>query len=160
MPESRDRLSRQDNIIGSYSQRRISRAGASISGRGSSIAFVLEDDNEEEQASRTPFRWRDTTMAGEQGLITPRIRPARNSSPVVGNGRSYGGASGRIAPLRGPENFSPVVGSGRGHSHGGRGGGVLPTWYPRRPLNDITALERVIPFFLEYCQFKIFLFID
>lgn len=162
MPESRDRLSRQDNVVASYSQRRISRTGGGINnGRGNSIAFVLEDDTEQEQASRTPFRWRGTTMAGEPGLITPRIRP-----PVLGNGRSRGGAFGtprvrRVASLRGPENFSPLVGSGRGHSHGRRVGGVLPTWYPRRPLNDITAVVRVILYFLgisfRLCIFIIFI---
>lgn len=161
MPESRDRLSRQDNIVASYSQRRISRTGGSNNnGRGNSIAFVLEDDSEQEQASRTPFRWRDTTMVGELGLITPSIRP-----PVVGNGRSRGGAFrtprvGHIASLRGPENFSPLVGNGRGHSsHGRRVGGVLPTWYPRRPLNDITAVVRVTLCFLRI-SFLLCLFID
>ncbi|KAH6833501.1 uv-b-insensitive 4 [Perilla frutescens var. hirtella] len=95
-------------------------------------------------------------MAGNPGLIggavaTPRIRPLTghgNLSPVVGSGRSRGAAFGtpklrRIAPLIGPENLSHVVGSGRGGVRG-RGGGVLPTWYPRRPLNDITAVVRAI----------------
>ncbi|XP_057768864.1 protein POLYCHOME-like [Salvia miltiorrhiza] len=151
MPESRDRLSRQDSIIASYSRRRVSRAGDWNNGRGNPIAFVLEDDNEEGQNAGTPFRWRDTTMAGNPGSAgvaaggafgTPRIRP-RNLSPVVGSGRSRGGAFGtprirRIARLAGSENLSPVVGSGRG------GGGALPAWYPRRPLNDITAVVRAI----------------
>ncbi|KAH6772109.1 hypothetical protein C2S51_010513 [Perilla frutescens var. frutescens] len=157
MPESRDRLSREDSIIASYSQRRISRTGNRNIGSGISIPFVLEDDNEEGQAAtRTPFRWRNTTMAGNPGSIggavaAPRIRPFTghgNLSPVVGSGRSRGAAFGtprlrRIAPLMGPENLSPVVGSGRGGGRG-RGGGVLPTWYPRRPLNDITAVVRAI----------------
>lgn len=154
MPESRDRLSRQDSIIASYSQRRISGSGDRNNGRGNPIAFVLEDDNEE--AARTPFRWRETTMAGNPGSVgagaigARTIRP-QNLSPVVGSGRSRGRAFGtprirRIARLAGPENLSPVVGSG----HGRGGGGPLPIWYPRRPLNDITAVVRVNCFtFLE-----------
>lgn len=132
MPESRDRLSRQDDaIIASYSQRRITRTGDGNIGRGISIAFVLEDDNEEGQAARTPFRWRDTAMTGSPGSI----------------GVAAGGAIGtprnrQISPLAGPVNLSPVVGSGRGRGRGR--GGVLPTWYPRRPLNDITAVVRAM----------------
>lgn len=137
MPESRDRLSRQeDAIIASYSQRRITRTGDGNIGSGISIAFVQEDDSEEGQAARTPFRWRDTAMTGSPGSIgvaaggaigTPRIR--------------------QISPLAGPVNLSPAVGSGRGRGRGR--GGVLPTWYPRRPLNDITAVVRVMLYFLK-----------
>ncbi|KAH6762780.1 UV-B-insensitive 4-like protein [Perilla frutescens var. hirtella] len=157
MHESRDQLSRKDNIVASYSQRQISRSGNRNIGSGISIAFVLEDDNEERHvATITPFRWRDKTIAGNPGLIggvvaTPRIRPLTghsNLSPVVESGCSRGAAFGtprlrHIAPLMGPENLSPVVGSGRGGGCG-HGGGVLPTWYPRRRLNDITAVVRAI----------------
>lgn len=107
MPEGRDRLSREDDIMGAW--------------RGGSIPFILEDGYEEGQGI-SPFRWRGTPMVGSPGsaarrggaLGSPRIR--------------------RFSPIRGPENFSPVA---------GRLGSTLPTWYPRRPLNDITAVMRV-----------------
>ncbi|KAL1554612.1 uv-b-insensitive 4 [Salvia divinorum] len=147
MPLSRDRLSTQDSIIASYSQRRVSRTGD----RSTSISFVLEDDNEEGQNARTPFRWRDTTLVGDSGsagapLGTPGIRP-QILSPLVGSGHSRGGSFGtpkirRIARPEGQENLSPVVGSG--HGRRGTGGSPLPAWYPRRPLNDIAAVVRAI----------------
>lgn len=128
MPEARDRSSRQDDFIAAYSQRRISRTGHRNIGRGSSITFVLEEDeNEEGQTSRTPFRWGDTAMVGTPGSTGVAARGA------IGTPRIR-----RIAVITGPENLSPVVGSGRGR------GSTLPTWYPRRPLNDITAVVRVI----------------
>ncbi|XP_041997507.1 protein POLYCHOME-like isoform X2 [Salvia splendens] len=132
MPESRNRLSTRDSIIASYSQRRVSRTGDR-----SSISLVLEDDIEEGLNARTPFRWRDTTLVGNPGstggpLGTPGIRPQSR-------GGSFGTPKIR---LEGKENLSPVVGSGRGSR--GTGGSPLPAWYPRRPLNDITAVVRAI----------------
>ncbi|KAG6397260.1 hypothetical protein SASPL_143426 [Salvia splendens] len=130
MAVSRDRLSRQDGIIASYSQRRVSRN----IGRGNPIPFVLVDDNEEGIDARTPFRWRDTTMAGNAG--SPIFR-AQNLSHLVGSGRSRVGGFGtpsirRFGRLAGSEN----LGSSRGR------GGALPAWYPRKPLNDITAVVK------------------
>ncbi|XP_042019964.1 protein POLYCHOME-like [Salvia splendens] len=130
MAVSRDRLSREDSIIASYSQRRVSRN----IGRGNPIPFVLVDDNEEGMNARTPFRWRDTTMAGNAG--SPRFTP-QNLSYLVGSGRSRVGGFGttsirRFGRLAGPEN----LGSSRGR------GGALPAWYPRKPLNDITAVVK------------------
>ena len=149
MAVSRDRLSREDSIIASYSQRRVSRN----IGRGNPIPFVLVDDSEEGVDSRTPFRWRDTTMAGNAGSL--RFRP-QNLSHLVGSGRSRVGGFGtpsvrRFGRLAGPEN----LGSGRGRGLGG----ALPAWYPRRPLNDITAVVRVkCSILLEiYFHFALFL---
>ncbi|KAG6399514.1 hypothetical protein SASPL_140995 [Salvia splendens] len=117
MAVSRDRLSREDSIIASYSQRRVSRN----IGRGNPIPFVLVDDNEEGMNARTPFRWRDTTMAGNAG--SPRFTP-QNLSYLVGSGRSRVGGFGttsirRFGRLAGPEN----LGSSRGR------GGALPAWH-------------------------------
>ncbi|KAI3446442.1 hypothetical protein Pfo_003107 [Paulownia fortunei] len=127
MPVARDRLSRQDDVIAAYSRRRISSNGDRNNGkRGSSIIFVLEDENEEGQAAGTPIRWRDAALVGIPGPV----------------GVAAGGALGtpRVASMIGRENLSPVVGSGRGLGRGS----ALPTWYPRRPLNDITAVVRAI----------------
>ncbi|KAL1569350.1 uv-b-insensitive 4 [Salvia divinorum] len=149
MAVSRDRLSRQDTIVASYSQRRVSRIGDMNIGRENPIPFILVDDNEEGLNARTPFRWRDTTMAGNAGSVgvaaggasgAPRFRP-QNLSHLAGSGRNRVGGFGtprirRVARLAGPENMSLAVGSGLGR------GGVLPAWYPRRPLNDITAVVK------------------
>ncbi|KAH6812874.1 hypothetical protein C2S51_021892 [Perilla frutescens var. frutescens] len=125
MPEGRDRMSRQDDVMTTYrNRRRIDR---------NSELFILEEA--EDQANRTPFRWRGASLVGTPlrmgGIGAPRI------------GRSPG--SGRpSSPIMGRENISPV-GSGRGRvGVRGRGSVILPAWYPRKPLRDITAVVRAI----------------
>ncbi|KAL8459860.1 hypothetical protein ACS0TY_030919 [Phlomoides rotata] len=93
-------------------------------GRGGSIPFVLDDGDEAGQGI-TSFRWRDAPMVGSTGLAAGR---GALESPRIR----------RFSPIIGPENLSPVAGRGRGR------GSPLPTWYPRRPLNDITAVMRAI----------------
>ncbi|CAA0837467.1 Protein POLYCHOME [Striga hermonthica] len=138
MPEARDRLSRQEDVVATYSSRRRNFGRRNIAGVNS-VAFVLEDDGDEGQATETPFRWRGTAMVGTPGVAsrrgsigTPRIRRV----PYLG----------RPSPLTtGRENVSPLVGTGRGRGGGrGRGSTVLPSWYPRRPLREITAVVRAI----------------
>lgn len=136
MPEARDRLSRQDDVVTAYSQRRISSTGARNIGRGSSIVFVLEDENEDGHGAGTPFRWRDRAMVG-----TPRPMGLAARGGVLGTPRI-----GRTPPMIGRENLSPLVGSSRGRGRGRGRGSALPIWYPRRPLNDITPVMRVIYF--------------
>ncbi|KAK6127322.1 hypothetical protein DH2020_038941 [Rehmannia glutinosa] len=132
MPEARDRLSRQDDVVAAYSRRRVSRSGGrNIIGRGSPIIFVVEDENEGGQVAGTPIRWRDAAMVGTPG----RMGLERSNDGI---GRTE---IGRTAPITGRENLSPVVGSGGGRGRGR--GSALPIWYPRRPLNDITAVVRM-----------------
>ncbi|KAK6127379.1 hypothetical protein DH2020_038890 [Rehmannia glutinosa] len=133
MPEARDRLSRDDDVVAAYSRRRVSRSGGrNIIGRGSSIIFVVEDENEGGQVAGTPIRWRDAAMVG-----TPGRMGLDRSNDAIGRTEI-----GRTAPITGRENLSPVVGSGGGRGRGR--GSALPIWYPRRPLNDITAVVRAI----------------
>ncbi|XP_075475545.1 protein POLYCHOME-like [Primulina tabacum] len=145
MPEARDRLSREDDVVANYSRRRNSNTGNRSSGRGDSLIFVRQDDADEGQRAETPFRWRDMAMTGTT---------AEASGGGGGRGRGIVG-SPRIgrggyflrspASVFGRENLSPMIGSGRGR--GGyrvRGSSVLPAWYPRRPLRDITAVARAI----------------
>ncbi|KAK4414951.1 protein POLYCHOME [Sesamum alatum] len=61
---------------------------------------------------------------------------------TVGRGAIGTPRTGRTARIIGRENLSPLVGSGRGRGSGR--GSALPTWYPRRPLNEITAVVRAI----------------
>ncbi|CAA0812716.1 Protein POLYCHOME [Striga hermonthica] len=122
MPEARDRLSR----------RYLSRGNAV---RVNSIAFVLEDEGDERHAAGTPFRWRGTAMAG-----TPGVAFGRDSVGNPRGGRVWylGRSSARKTGLK---NLSTSVGRGRGRALGST---VLPHWYPRRPLRDITAVVRAI----------------
>ncbi|KAI7992530.1 Protein POLYCHOME [Camellia lanceoleosa] len=110
MPESRDRLSRPDDITALFARRRQSIGG---------IAILL--DEPEEVGSGTPFRWGATAMTGTRG--------AMGSTAIRGGGVSR-------------EN-TPLGRVRRGRGRGGRGS-VLPSWYPRTPLHDITAVVRAI----------------
>ncbi|KAK6123296.1 hypothetical protein DH2020_042973 [Rehmannia glutinosa] len=78
--------------------------------------------------SRNSIRWRDAAMVG-----TPGRMGLDRSNDAIGRTEI-----GRTAPITGRENLSPVVGSGGGRGRGR--GSALPIWYPRRPLNDITAV--------------------
>ncbi|KAL6540465.1 negative regulation of ubiquitin-protein transferase activity [Orobanche minor] len=131
MPEARDRLSRQDDVVASYSRRRVSTNGGRSTGGVGSIIFVLEDGNEGGRTPGIPFRWGGAAMVGT---------PGRNGLPMTDGDIRTPGTGRRAAPIVGRENLSPAVRSGRRR---GRGGG-LPNWYPRRPLNDITAVVRAI----------------
>ncbi|CAL5358551.1 unnamed protein product [Camellia sinensis] len=110
MPESRDRLSRPDDITVLFARRRQSIGG---------IAILL--DEPEEVGSGTPFRRGATAMTGTRG--------------AMGSAATRGGGVGR-------EN-TPLGRVRRGRGRGGRGS-VLPSWYPRTPLRDITAVVRAI----------------
>ena len=82
------------------------------------------------------LRW-----AGLSGDPTRRISSSPSSRARRSSRRTFGG---------GPENRTPgrTTRSGRGR---GRGRGrVLPHWYPRTPLRDITAIVRVIVFMIYY----------
>ncbi|KAL3632437.1 negative regulation of ubiquitin-protein transferase [Castilleja foliolosa] len=143
MPEARDRLSRQDDVLAIYSNRlRNFASGRGNIGRVNLIAFILEDDIDEGQATGTPFRWRGTAMVGTPGLMRVQFGRGSFGTPRIGRVPN----SGRYSALAiGRENLSPSAGSARGRSGGrGRGRTVLPSWYPRKPLKDITAVVRAI----------------
>ncbi|KAG8371886.1 hypothetical protein BUALT_Bualt12G0009500 [Buddleja alternifolia] len=143
MPEARDRLSMQDEFSATFGNRRpISSSGNRNVERDNSVTFILEDEADDEQATRTPFRWRGTPMAGTPGRMG--VASGRGS---IGTTRIGRGANVNRSPARivGRENLSPVVGSGRGRGGGrGRGSSILPYWYRRKPLGDITAIVRAI----------------
>ncbi|KAL1555288.1 uv-b-insensitive 4 [Salvia divinorum] len=135
MPETRDRLPRDNDVMVSYSNRR------QIIGDGNRNPDVIVlVDEAEDQSTGTPFRWRGAPMVGTHpsrgvsrrrgGLVSPRFGRSPNFR------RSSSLALGR-------ENMYPVVGSGRGGLRG-RGSLRFPAWYPRKPLRDITAVMRAI----------------
>ncbi|KAL3637282.1 negative regulation of ubiquitin-protein transferase [Castilleja foliolosa] len=143
MPEARDRLSRQDDVLSTYSTRlRSFASGRGNVGRVNPVAFILEDDVDEGQAAGTPFRWRGTAMTVTPGPMG--VASGRGSFGTPRFGRVLN--SGQSSTLAiGRENLSPSVGSARRRGNGrGRGSTVLPSWYPRKPLQDITAVVRAI----------------
>lgn len=141
MPEARDRLSRAEHPIATYRPRLRSITLGENAGRGDTVFFVLEDEPELARGSVTPFRWRDTMMTGIHGTIG--VAAASAGATRRGRGghrRGIPGSPGiRQDQNVGQENISPTVGRGRG----GRGS-VLPYWYPRTPLRDITSVVRVM----------------
>lgn len=125
MTEARDRLTRNEDIMAIYASRR----------RALRESGTFFDDSAEESPARTPFRWGNTPMTGQQGLV--RVRAA------TGRGGIVVGRNNLRTPIRairrGQDNVPPRSirrGQGRGTD--------LPSWYPRRPLGDITAITRAM----------------
>lgn len=130
MAEGRDRLTRHEDPIDIYSRRRRSFARGGIG--------IFEDESPE-SSSRAPAETGRMTAAsigyggiGRIGFGSPRTRRGRQSLRT---------------PTRviGRQNISPA---GQGRSRGRHS--VLPAWYPRTPLRDITAIVRVITFSTIY----------
>ncbi|KAL1550000.1 uv-b-insensitive 4 [Salvia divinorum] len=134
MPETRDRLPREEDVMASYSNRRRIISGGN---RNSDVAILV--DEAEDQATVTPFRWRGASMVATPASMGVTRRRGDLGSPRFLRSPYFG----RSSPLAmGRENMSPVVGSGRGLR--GRGSVLLPAWYPRKPLRDITAVMKAI----------------
>ncbi|KAG5583391.1 hypothetical protein H5410_054018 [Solanum commersonii] len=128
MAEGRDRLSRQEDPINIYSRRRRSM------GRGGIEIF---EDESPESSSRAPVQTTAETgrMAGTSG--------GRGGIGRIGFGlpRNRRGRNSLRTPTRviGRQNISPA---GQGRNRGRHS--VLPAWYPRTPLRDITSIVRAI----------------
>lgn len=142
MPEARERLSSKEGILATYSNRgRILGTGSRNVGRGNSVIFILEKEADEVQATGTPLRWRGIAMVATPGPMGLASGRGSIGTPRMGHAANFRRSSARII---GRENLSPIVGSGRGRGVGkGRGNSGLPYWYPRKPLQDITAVMRV-----------------
>ncbi|KAJ0100133.1 hypothetical protein Patl1_21204 [Pistacia atlantica] len=127
MAESRGRLVTVVDFATLFAQRRSGTLG------------ILRDEPEqssnllESQVTRetntTPARGQSVGGGRGGGLGTPRSAFGRGTRNV------YGCTSATRGPM-GKENM-PIGSAGRGSS-------VLPAWYPRRPLRDITAVVRAI----------------
>ncbi|KAA8518232.1 hypothetical protein F0562_015706 [Nyssa sinensis] len=131
MPESRDRLSTPDDVTAMFARRR-----QSIGGLG-----ILVD--EPGMGLGTPLRWGTTAMTGTRGTMGVAatrggVRRGSFGTPRVGHGSRrnlYG------SPALGCQN-TPGGSGGRGRARSTNS--VLPSWYPRTPLRDITAVVRAI----------------
>lgn len=130
MPEARYRLSRPDDVTQMFSRRR----------RSIGSVEILAD--EQEVNTGTPIRWGATAMTGAHGATGVAAtrgcgfgRGSFGSSRIgIGRGRSLYGSPGPSGRQNTP------AGSGR-RTRGSRS--VLPSWYPRKPLQDITTIVQV-----------------
>lgn len=145
MPESRDRLSRAEDIAASFIRRR------------SGILEVLVDESERSSALLASPSRRETTTTvgagGATGILAPRgggVGRSGFGAPRFGSRRGRGRGPGVYrSPLFGRENTSAIGSSRRGR--GRSGNSVLPSWYPRTPLRDITHVVRVKN--IQFCYF-------
>ncbi|GAA0178626.1 hypothetical protein LIER_29864 [Lithospermum erythrorhizon] len=128
MAEARDRRVRAEDIAEVYIRRRRSLVSNPDS-VDQILAFV--DQLDESTPPRTALRWRTTPMVGTSSRVIRRFN-------AFGSPRNIRGRSFRGVQASGRENVVP------GGSRGRARGGTLPTWYPRRPLQDITSIVRAI----------------
>ncbi|KAK9063101.1 hypothetical protein SSX86_016971 [Deinandra increscens subsp. villosa] len=141
MSEARDGLSRSNTVDSeTYVPRRISIG---------SISVLQDNDSGERSYNQTPFRWGATPLTG--GGSGQRTGETHHSTRTA----TRGGVSGRGlfgTPMtvyrRGSRNQNTPP-SGNSSFRRGRGGrsvqhSVLPSWYPRTPLRDITHVVRAI----------------
>ncbi|KAF7818984.1 protein POLYCHOME-like [Senna tora] len=124
MPEPRDRLSRPVDIAALFARRR------------ANIIGILDDGLE--SALFGSFSRRDTTTSRITGR-TNRFG-TRGGRVIARRGRGRGrNLYGSLAV--GVENTPPGT-ARRGRGRSARS--ALPSWYPRAPLRDITAITRAI----------------
>ncbi|MFS7943213.1 hypothetical protein Hanom_Chr06g00497611 [Helianthus anomalus] len=135
MPESRDRLSRPNDDIAEIYSRRQMAVG--------SIGILQDIDDSERGVSRTPFRWGTTPLTGDgSGQRIGGVVASRIATRGGGSGRGLFGTPLTVNRRGGRNQNTPPAGSVRR----GRGGhsSVLPAWYPRTPLRDITHVVRAV----------------
>ncbi|KAL1808224.1 hypothetical protein ACET3Z_025214 [Daucus carota] len=128
MPEARDRLSRRQDDPSALFLRHRSQFGS---------LQILPDD-----PAVNAFRWGSTPLNGATTGVaaTPGrgdggVGRGNSGTPRVGNGRGRGFANRENTPAR------SVRRTPRG---GGGSRSILPSWYPRKPLQDITPIARAI----------------
>ncbi|KAB2608152.1 protein POLYCHOME-like [Pyrus ussuriensis x Pyrus communis] len=128
MPEARDRLSRPVDLAAAYAQR--------LAGN----RRVYIDPPEQTILALSPPVRRPTVLGiGATGIVGGGGLPRSSlRTPITVPGR------GRI-PFRLSTVDRENTPSGSSHRRGGRASNsVLPYWYPRSPLQDITAVVRAI----------------
>jgi hypothetical protein len=130
MPESRDRLPRPVDYAVVFAQRRAAGTG-----------FILEDQETGPNLFETPIR-RVTTAT------TPATRGQTALGTTRGGGLGRGGFGTPRSMRRRVLYGSPATDqantptTSRGSGRGRLRGSVLPSWYPRVPLQEITWVVR------------------
>ncbi|MED6158017.1 negative regulation of ubiquitin-protein transferase [Stylosanthes scabra] len=114
MPESRDRRSTTVDIAALFARRRDS-----------------HHDELDSALFGSPRRQTPASALASGGFGTPRTGAVRAPAAVENSNPSRSG--GRR-----------TVGRGRGRGRGGSSRSLLPSWYPRTPLRDITYVVRAI----------------
>ncbi|TXG46453.1 hypothetical protein EZV62_028046 [Acer yangbiense] len=131
MPEARDRLVRPVDLAASFARRRSGALG------------VYQDEPEASTELVGSPLFRAAAMT-PRGRIREAGRGGGFGTPRGGFGRGRRSTFG--VPM-GREN-TPPLGSAR------RGRSVLPAWYPRTPLRDITAIVRPIEDFFIAMRYR------
>ncbi|KAM0005181.1 hypothetical protein Hdeb2414_s0218g00837221 [Helianthus debilis subsp. tardiflorus] len=133
MPEARDRLTRSNNGVTEIYDRRRTTIGS---------IGIFPDDETEGSINLTPFRWGSTPLTGGGGGSGQHTR----TRGVSGRGLFETPMPVYRRGSRSQSQNTPSSGNGSRRGRGGRTGprGVLPAWYPRTPLGDITHVVRAI----------------
>ncbi|XP_031128956.1 protein POLYCHOME-like [Ipomoea triloba] len=139
MPEARDRLSRPVDVAEVY-RRRVTGIGGGRDMDGGGIVLIVRDDADDLGVG-SPFRWGATGLTGAVGAGSPAAAAAAAGGVGTPIGRSP------FRARRGRGSSARVIGRENISSHTGRRpvrarGSALPSWYPRRPLQDITYITR------------------
>ncbi|KAJ9548214.1 hypothetical protein OSB04_020757 [Centaurea solstitialis] len=144
MPEARDRLSRPDNEVAEIQILRRRPVGI--------LGVLVDDDDSDRSVGRTPFRWGATPLTGGGGSGRPAAGDAGTTIGATtirgggGGGRGLFGTPRTVYRRGGRNQNTPPSGGGFRRGRGGRSGqqSVLPSWYPRTPLGDITHVVQAI----------------
>lgn len=143
MPEARDRLSRPNNEVAEMHSLRRTAVGI--------LGILVDDDDSDRSISRTPFRWGATPLTGG-GSGQPIGEPHSTRTTIGATTRGGGAGRGlfgtpRTVYRRGTRSQNtPPSGNSFRRGRGGRSGqqSVLPSWYPRTSLGDVTHVVQAI----------------
>lgn len=149
MPEARDRLSRPVDVAAMFARRRSAAVGVLVDDTENGADLFRSPIRQQPAATatgvRTPMGFGATTRGGGSGVGIGR---GGLGTPRTGNSRfrsSFRSSSAAAVASRENTPAPGIVRRGRGRGRSG----VLPYWYPRTPLRDITAIARVRICFLK-----------
>ncbi|KAJ9167653.1 hypothetical protein P3X46_019268 [Hevea brasiliensis] len=132
MPESRDRLSRAIDIAALFARRRSGIVGFYEDQQDLERAFFGSPSGPPMVANRTRAVGMSPIGRGRGGSGTPRGQTGRGRN--IYRTQAIGRENTPIGSVR----------RGNGSGRGRASNSVLPSWYPRTPLRDITAIVRAI----------------
>ena len=138
MPESRDRLSRPVDV-----------AAILFAPRRYNGGILIDEPERDPNLFGTPIRPQRTAAATTTTTTTTPVArtPAGFEVARGGGGGGLGRGSFRTPRTGNLRRENTPIGTARRGRRGGRNS-ILPSWYPRTPLRDITAIVRVSNRFL------------
>ena len=133
MAEPRDRLSRAVDVAAIFARRRSGVHGILVDESGTGLDLFGSPIRQQSTVTTSARRLTDFGARRGGGYVSGSFR-----TPRTGNlrGRNLHGSSSA-----GRENVPPLGSGWRGR--GRATNSPLPSWYPRTPLRDITAIIRV-----------------